>query len=259
MRLIHEDLTYQLRGFCYQTYNSLGPGFNEKLYQEICFKKCLDAGIEAKKEHDINVIYKGHEIATLSLDLLVDGKVIVEFKAVDSIKSVHKAQIICYLRAADIPIGLLVNFSLRGVQIERLANFPQTVEKVQTENYFSLTDAYDDLLFNIVNAICEVWNELGYGYLESVYLRALEFELGVSKFAFDLENQLDVFFEGKRIGKQKINSILNDEIWLCLTSTTKQCKGLEKKVRSILKSTPLSCAVLANLNGNRPKIKIIRK
>jgi len=135
MRLIHEDLTYQLRGFCYQTYNSLGPGFNEKLYQEICFSKCL----------------------------------------------------------------------------------------------------------------------------ESVYLRALEFELGVSKFAFDLEKQLDVFFEGKRIGKQKVNSIFNDKIWICLTSTTKQPKGLEKKVRSILKSTPLSSAVLANLNGNRPKIKIIRK
>jgi GxxExxY protein len=123
MRLIHEDLTYQLRGFCDQTYNSLGPGFNEKLYQEICFSKCLEAGIEAKKEHDINVIYKGHEIATLSLDLLVDNKVIVEFKAVDSIKSVHKAQIICYLKASAIPIGLLVNFSLRGVDIERLANF----------------------------------------------------------------------------------------------------------------------------------------
>ncbi|HIE02292.1 MAG TPA: GxxExxY protein [Thiotrichaceae bacterium] len=71
MRLIYEDLTYQIRGFCYQTYNSLGPGFNEKLYQEICFSKCLDAGIEAKKEHDISVIYKGHEIATLSLDLFV--------------------------------------------------------------------------------------------------------------------------------------------------------------------------------------------
>jgi len=213
MRLIHEDLTYQLRGFCYQTYNSLGPGFNEKLYQQICFKKCLDAGIEAKKEHDINVIYKGHEIATLSLDLLVDGKVIVEFKAIDSIKSVHQAQIICYLKASDIPIGLLVNFSLRGVEIERLANFPQTVERVQIHDYLTesglknlrLTTSCDEI--KIINAICEVWNQLGYGYLESVYFRALEFELGVSKFAFDLEKELDVFFEGKRIGKQKINSI----------------------------------------------------
>ena len=163
----------------------------------------------------------------------------------------------------------MVNFSLRGVEIERLANFPQAVEKVQTNDYFSLTNSYDDLVFNIINGICEVWNELGYGYLESVYsagvsvsnfpLRALEFELGVEKFAFDLEKELDVFFEGKRIGKQKINSIFNDEIWICLTSTTKQRKGLEKKVRSIVKSTPLSCAVLANLNGNRPKIKIIQK
>ncbi|HIE02293.1 MAG TPA: GxxExxY protein [Thiotrichaceae bacterium] len=164
-----------------------------------------------------------------------------------------------------IPIGLLVNFSLRGVEIERLANFPQTVETVQIHDYLMepglknlrLTDSCDEI--KIINGICEVFNELGYGYLESVYLRALEFELGVSKFAFDLEKELDVFFEGKCIGKQKVNSIFNDKIWICLTSTTKQPKRLEKKVRSILKSTPLSCAVLANLNGNRPKIKIIQK
>jgi GxxExxY protein len=121
-----------------------------------------------------------------------------------------------------------------------------------------LTDSCDDEI-KIINGICEVFNELGYGYLESVYLRALEFELGVEKFAFDLENQLDVFFEGKRIGKQKINSVFNDEIWVCLTSTTKQPRGMEKKIRSILKSTSLPCAIMANLSGNQPQIKIIQQ
>jgi len=98
---------------------------------------------------------------------------------------------------------------------------------------------------------------LGYGYLESIYLRALEFELGIEKFAFDLEKELDVFFEGKKIGTQKINSVFNDDIWVCLTSTTKQPKGMEKKIRSILKSTSLPCAIMANLSGNQPQIKII--
>ncbi|MBM3236020.1 GxxExxY protein [Candidatus Poribacteria bacterium] len=107
------------------------------------------------------------------------------------------------------------------------------------------------------NGICEVWNQLGYGYLESIYLRALEFELGIEKFAFDLEKELDVFFEGKKIGTQKINSVFNDDIWVCLTSTTKQPKGMEKKIRSILKSTSLPCAIMANLSGNQPQIKII--
>jgi len=136
MKLIHEALTYQLRGIFYQTYNALGPGFDENLYQEICFQKCLNSGIEAKKEEDVHVIYKGHEIATLFLDLLVEDKVIVEFKAVDTIAPIHKAQLICYLKTTAMTIGLLANFSLGGVEIERLANFPKPVEKVRIQDYF---------------------------------------------------------------------------------------------------------------------------
>jgi len=268
MKLIHEALTYQLRGIFYQTYNALGPGFDENLYQEICFQKCSNLGIEVKKEEDVHVIYKGNEIATLFLDLLVDNKVIVEFKAVDGIAPVHKAQLICYLTATKITIGLLANFSLGGVQIERLANFPKPVEKVRLQDYccedsFSLTDykfanSGDEVVVEALRGICEVFNELGYGYLESVYLRALELELGVEPFFFDLEHEFDVFFDSKRIGTQKIKSVLNDDIWVVLTSTTKPRKGMENKIRSILKSTSLSCGILANLNGNRPQIKIIQ-
>jgi GxxExxY protein len=273
MKLIHEALTYQLRGIFYQTYNALGPGFDENLYQEICFEKCINAGIEAKKEQDVHVIYKDHKIATLFLDLLarkdlnachrVDDKVIVEFKAVDAIAPVHKAQLICYLQTTAMTIGLLANFSLGGVEIERLANFPKPVEKVRLQDYcckdsFSLTDYRDEVVIQVVRGICEVWNELSYGYLESVYLRALELELGVEPFFFDQDLEFDVCFESKRIGTQKIKSVLNDDIWVVLTSTTKPRKGMENKIRSILKSTSLSCGILANLNGNRPQIKIIQ-
>ena len=148
-------------------------------------------------------------------------------------------------------------------------NFPQPVEKVRLQDYccddsFSLTDyrpanSGDEIVVQAVRGICEVFNELGYGYLESVYLRALELELGVEPFFFDQDLEFDVFFESKRIGTQKIKSVLNDEIWIILTSTTKTRKGMENKIRSILKSTSLSCGILANLNGNRPQIKIIQQ
>ena len=266
MKLIHGDLTYQLRGIFYQTYNALGPGFDETLYQQVCFEKCTSAGIEAKKEHDVRVIYKGHEVATLFLDLFVEDKVIVEFKAVDAIVPYHKSQIICYLLATNRVIGLLTNFSVDGVDIQRLANFKKAVETIRTADFlneskltdFSLTDASNEMVFKVIGGICEVWNELGYGYLESIYYRALEFELGLEKFSFDLEEAFDVFLEGKRLGTQKIKSVLNRSIWIVLTSTTKPHRGLARKIRSILNKTPLSCAILANLSGTRPKIQIIQ-
>ena len=195
-------------------------------------------------------------------------QVIVEFKAVNAIASVHKAQLICYLRATAMTIGLLVNFSPSRVEIERLANFQSSVETVQIADYFSfdsgrrpypkLTDSSDEVVVQVIRGICEVWNELSYGYLESVYYRALEVELGVEPFFFDLEEEFDVFFDGKRIGTQKIKSVLNSDIWVVLTSTTRPRQGLERKIRSILKSTPLSCAILATLSGKRPQIQVIQ-
>jgi GxxExxY protein len=267
MKLIHEDLTYQLRGIFYQTYNALGPGFDEKLYRDICFEKCMIAGINAKKEEDIRIIYKGHEIATLFLDLLAQDQVIVEFKAADAIASVHKAQLICYLRATALTVGLLVNFSPSHVEIDRLANFEKSVETVQMGDYLSLdsvrrvdlrrTDSSDEVVVQVIGGICEVWNELSYGYLESVYYRALEVELGVEPFFLDKTLAFDVFFDGRPIGTQKMKSVLNSDIWVVFTSTTRPRKGLERKIRSILKSTPLSCAILATLSGKRPQIQII--
>lgn len=205
----------------------------------------------------------------LFLDLLVADKVIVEFKAVDAIASVHKAQIICYLRATAVTIGLLVNFSPSRVEIERLANFQRSVETVQIEDYFSLhsgrltdfslTDSSDEVVEKTIRGICEVWNELSYGYLESVYSRALEAELGLEPFSLDQELAFDVFFDGKPIGTQKVKSVLNSDIWIVLTSTTKSRQGLERKIRSMLKSTSLSCAILATLfSGKRPQIQIIQ-
>lgn len=263
MKLIHEDLTYQLRGIFYQTHNALGPGFDEKLYRDICFEKCNALGIEAKKEEEIRVRYKGHEIATFFLDLLAADKVIVEFKALDAIASVHKAQLICYLRATNLAIGLLVNFSFRGVEIDRLANFPQPVKTVAMEDYFSFdslrrTDSSDKVVETAIEGICEVWNELSYGYLESVYYRALEVELDLAPFALDQELAFEVLFDGKLMGTQQIKSVLNSDIWVVFTSTTKPRQGLEKKIRSILKSTSLSCAILATFSGKRPLIQIIK-
>ena len=267
MKLIHEDLTYQLRGIFYQTYNALGPGFDETLYRDIAFEKCTAAGIEAKKEHRINVIYKGHEIALLRLDLFVDDKVIVEFKAVEKIVPAHKAQLICYLKATAKVIGLLANFSLEGVSIERVASFPKTVEMVKSHDYYSRnkdqladvrrTDSSDEVVFKVISGICEVWNELSDGYLESVYYRALEVELGVERGYFDREQEFDVFLDGHRIGKQRIPSVLNEAVWVCLTSTTKPPNRLERKIRSIVNRTSLKCAILANLSGIKPTIQWI--
>lgn len=165
-------------------------------------------------------------------------------------------------------IGLWVNKSLQRVEIERFANFQKPVEKIQfhasdfkpedQRTDFLRTDSPDEAVFQVINGICDVWNELSYGYSESVYSRALEFELGIERFSFDVEPEFDVFFEGQPIGKQKIQSVLNSDIWVVLTSTTTPRKGLERKSRSIVNQTSISCAICASRSGKGPKIQIIQ-
>jgi len=115
-RLNYVDTCIKENGYLDRTKNRKGKRGN--------WKQWIDYLLEVGYLKQIKIkITRQSKTVFVHVDLLVDNRVIVEFKAVDSIKSVHKAQIICYLRALAIPIGLLVNFSLRGVEIERLANF----------------------------------------------------------------------------------------------------------------------------------------
>ena len=122
--LIYPDESFRIRGACFEVYREKGCGFTEPIYQE-----CLEAelelqGIPFEPQRQFPVLYKGRRLRhTFIPDLLCFGKIVIELKAVPHLTDEHRAQIINYLRATGMKLGLLINFGHHPkMQIERFLN-----------------------------------------------------------------------------------------------------------------------------------------
>src|SRR3569623_1923497 len=109
----HEELTDKILKTFYDVYNELGHGFLEAIYEEALLIALLDSGLRAERQVPVPVFFRGRQIGTYYADLLVEGLVICELKAVRSIDPRHEAQLIHYLRATEIEVGLLHNFGVK--------------------------------------------------------------------------------------------------------------------------------------------------
>lgn len=107
-----DDLTYKIRGAMFEVYKELGPGLLESVYEMALMKEFELQGIKAKSQVALPVAYKGEYLELgFRLDIIVEGKVIIEIKSVKELEDVHKKQLITYLKLSEIKIGFLVNFN----------------------------------------------------------------------------------------------------------------------------------------------------
>ncbi len=107
---LYEDLTKKIIKCFYQVYDELGAGFLESVYEKALMIELKNAGLSAVNQQRLNVYYKGSLIGEFIADVIVEEKVLIEIKAVTKLINKHEAQIINYLKATRIRIGLLVNF-----------------------------------------------------------------------------------------------------------------------------------------------------
>ena len=114
------ELTYLINGAIFEVNRILGPGFLEKVYQNALLLELKARGIKAEAQYPIKVRYKDKIIGEYFADLLVEDQVIIELKTVNKIEKIHEAQVLNYLKATGIKVGLLVNFKSMKAEIKRL-------------------------------------------------------------------------------------------------------------------------------------------
>ena len=114
-------LTEKIIACAYKVHSEIGPGFSEKIYHNALKIAFEETGLNCNSEKQYKVFYRGRQIGFLKIDLLFEGKVIVEIKAItgDSPK-VFEAQLLSYLKIAKINVGLLVNFGNKSCWVRRL-------------------------------------------------------------------------------------------------------------------------------------------
>ena len=116
----YKELTYQIIGAAFEVYKALGYGFLEKVYENALIHELQLRGIHATDQYPIKVKYKGTEVGNYSADIIVENKVIVELKTGEAFNRVHEAQLLNYLKATGIKVGLLMNFGPEKCEYKRL-------------------------------------------------------------------------------------------------------------------------------------------
>ena len=121
-KVIYGELSYQVMQAVFEVHNVLGPGFLEGVYEEALAHELDLRGMPFERQKTVTVHYKGRAVGTHRLDLVVDGKILLELKAAAALTDVFKQQTLSYLKATGLKLGILINFGARRVDYVRIAN-----------------------------------------------------------------------------------------------------------------------------------------
>ena len=122
MALVEEALSREILKAAFAVHNRLGPGFTEVIYKKAMTIELRSTTHVVEVEKRILVSYRGEFIGEYFLDLVVDGKVILELKAISEILPIHKQQALAYVRATGLPLAIVINFGSESVTQARIAN-----------------------------------------------------------------------------------------------------------------------------------------
>jgi GxxExxY protein len=120
MTMVLEELTSKILEACFEVANELGHGFLESVYRRALVVALRQKGLSVETEVSLQVMFRGQPVGDFCADLIVERQVLVELKAVRALAPEHQAQVINYLKATGIDVGLLVNFGTPKIEFKRL-------------------------------------------------------------------------------------------------------------------------------------------
>lgn len=119
-QLLHGDISGKVIGAAFEVHKVLGCGFLEAVYEEALAREMRLRGIQFERQKPLEILYKGEPIKEYVCDFLVEGKIVVELKAIRRLSEVEEAITLNYLKASSIRVGLLFNFGEPSLKYQRL-------------------------------------------------------------------------------------------------------------------------------------------
>jgi GxxExxY protein len=111
-----DELTYEIVGSAIEVHKELGPGLLESIYHKCLKKELLLRGVNFKSEFSVPLLYKNEPLETeLRCDLLIENKIVVELKAVETMTPIFEAQLLTYMKLLKMPKGILINFNVKNI------------------------------------------------------------------------------------------------------------------------------------------------
>ena len=122
VKLLHKEITHNIIGLCYDVYNELGYGYQEKYYQKAFSLLLNENKIKFEKELKIPIKFRNIIIGRYYVDFLIENKIALEFKIGEDFRNQYTQQILAYLKSRNIPVGLVILFSSKGIKVKRYVN-----------------------------------------------------------------------------------------------------------------------------------------
>jgi GxxExxY protein len=134
--LLHSDISENIIGCCFDIMKELGSGFLENVYKNALFIAMKEKGLNVLAEQSFEVLFRKRKIGKYIADLIVENLIVVELKCCKTLIPEHQAQLINYLKASQMPIGLLVNFGNQKLEYKRLHHPDKFGEPEEDEKLF---------------------------------------------------------------------------------------------------------------------------
>ncbi len=123
--LVHPELSYQIVGALYDVYNAIGPGHLERVYQKAVTEALKERGLSFNEQIQADLVYNGKPVGKYILDFLIENVVVLELKQGDRFRRFNIEQVVAYLKASNLKLAILANYTTQGVLFRRIVNDPK--------------------------------------------------------------------------------------------------------------------------------------
>ena len=261
-KLIHEELTYDIRGALMTVHCDLKPMLPEHFYQDAAEIGFQEVPIPFEAQRNFEVFYEGERVGLYIPDFCIDGlKVILELKVAPAITPLHKAQALSYLKVTDADLALIANFGASSLEVERLPNFlrERHPESVWEPRKLAPDLLYHDLSAALYEVLHRVHFTLGPGFLHQVYRRATIVELRRQDIACHYQKHLPVEFHGHYLGQDECRLIVVEgQIVVAAFALKSTTEAHQQRLKRHLQTLDLQLGLLANFYGTCLHVQPVR-
>lgn len=251
---VDEDtqLTGHVIGAAIAVHRKLGPGLDEAAYEQALSARLVTLRVAHVCQKALPLTYKGVTLdGGFRLDVLVEDRLPVELKAVETLLPIHEAQLLTYLRLHGQPLGLLINFEVvtlvEGIRRRVLTKPAPAIVPSRPE----AVPRFDPLSGELLHAAIEVHRTLGPGLIRSVYEACLCHELGLRRIPFTRQHRIPLSFEGVTLTRQaEIPLLVADNIPVFCLSVARLTKLHESRLLARMRQARSPHGFLLNFNAS---------
>lgn len=261
--LLHEELSYVVRGVLFDVHNQIGPMLPEQVYNQAVAIGLEKQGIHCQTEKRFEVVYRGVQVGRYAVDVWVEGgKLLLELKVAAQIEPFHKAQAISYLKVTDADLAFVVNFGEEKAAIQRLPNFVRGKPVAFDWEKQPLDDdlLYPELVNEVLAALYTVYFTLGPGFLHQVYRRSTMVELKEQAIGYEYIKEIPIFYQNVHLMNEAVRLLsVEGRVLLVTIAVEVVTEAMKRQLRVRMKQLDHELGLIANFHGTVLETVFVRK